>query len=272
VEKIRNHILEGDIYEMNLCLQFALWEVDIDPLDIYTSLTQRSPTPFSCFTRLNELYILSASPERFLRKQGEILISQPIKGTAKRHTDPGDDLRSKEALFSSEKERAENMMIVDLVRNDLARSSVIGSVHVPEIFGIYSFEQWHQMISSVTGKLRPDVYSVDAISNAFPMGSMTGAPKVKVMELIEHYEDFRRGIYSGAVGYFTPEENFDFNVVIRSIIYNRTSQKLSFAVGSAITYDSDPQAEYDECLLKAKAIIEILSATGIAPEELLNLN
>lgn len=271
VNKIREHIVKGDMYELNYCVEFGLSHVKTDPLDLFMRLSQRSPTPFSVYLQLGNLSIISASPERFLRKTGTTLLSQPIKGTAKRHKDPVEDLHSKEALFSSEKERAENLMIVDLVRNDLARSAEIGSVQVPEIFGIYSFRQWHQMISSVTGTLRKDVHPVDAISYAFPMGSMTGAPKVKVMELIEHYEDFRRGIYSGAIGYFTPENDFDFNVVIRSLIYDRASLNMSFAVGSAITYDSDPQDEYDECLLKAQAIIEVLTETGIAPDDLINL-
>jgi para-aminobenzoate synthetase component 1 len=271
VNKIREHILEGDMYELNYCMEFGLSQVKMDPLAVYQLLTERSPTPFSVYLQLGELCIISASPERFLSKSGDTLLSQPIKGTARRFSDPVEDLHSKEALFSSEKERAENLMIVDLVRNDIARSAEIGSVQVPELFGIYSFEQWHQMISSVTGKLCEDTNPVDAIANAFPMGSMTGAPKVKVMQLIEQYEDFRRGVYSGAIGYFSPTNDFDFNVVIRSLVYDRSKENLSFAVGSAITYDSDPEAEYDECLLKAKAIIEVLTETNIAPVELSKL-
>jgi para-aminobenzoate synthetase component 1 len=153
---------------------------------------------------------------------------------------------------------AENLMIVDLVRNDLAKSSKPGSVKVEELFGIYSFKQLHQMISTVSSIKRENVDPVEVIKNAFPMGSMTGAPKIRAMELIEKYETTKRGVYSGASGYFTPEMDFDFNVLIRSIFYNDTANKLSFQVGSAITYDADPEYEYKECLLKAKAIFEIL--------------
>ncbi|MEM9981316.1 MAG: anthranilate synthase component I family protein, partial [Bacteroidota bacterium] len=219
-----------------------------------------SPMPFATFLKLQHQYLLGASPERFLKKQGKQLISQPIKGTAKRSKQPVEDQRIRQQLYQSEKERAENLMIVDLVRNDLARSAVVGSVKVTELFGIYSFPQVHQMISTVKATLRDNITWVEALKNAFPMGSMTGAPKIKAMQLIEKYERTKRGLYSGAVGYVTPTGDFDFNVVIRSILYNAQAQYLSFQVGSAITYDALPAQEYEECLLKASAIIKTLAA------------
>jgi len=204
------------------------------------------------------LFILSASPERFIKKEGDILISQPIKGTSPRASRPDQDKLQRERLAEDEKERAENMMIVDLVRNDLSRSSAPGSVKVEELFAVYSFRYVHQMISSVSSQLRPDKHFAEALKYAFPMGSMTGAPKIKAMELIERYENSKRGIFSGALGFITPSGNFDFAVVIRSIIYQQLTQKLSFQVGSAITYDSDPEKEYQECLIKARPIFEAL--------------
>ncbi len=258
VKKIQQHILEGDIYEMNFCFEFFAENCQIDPVAVYYALCQLSPKPFSVLQKVKEHFLLSASPERFLKKTGEIIISQPIKGTAPRGKNSIEDVQLKSTLRDNEKEQAENLMIVDLVRNDLAKSAQAGSVKVTELFGIYSFSQVHQMISTVTATLKPDLHFTAAIRNAFPMGSMTGAPKIKVMELIELYEQSKRGLYAGAAGYITPKGDFDFNVVIRSILYNQGTKMLSFHVGSAITYDSDPEAEYKECLLKAHAILQVL--------------
>ncbi len=258
VNRLRKHIYEGDMYEINYCLHYALKNYGQSPALLYDRLTASSPMPFSCFFRLGDHYLVSASPERFLKKEGNKLISQPIKGTARRSQDPLEDRRITRMLRNNEKEQAENMMIVDLVRNDLARSSVTGSVQVEEIFGIYSFAYLHQMISTVTSRMSPDTPFTSAIRHAFPMGSMTGAPKVKVMELIDQFEDKKRGIYSGAAGFITPEGDFDFNVVIRSLFGNLSNDSLRFSVGSAITYDSVPELEYEECLLKAHAILKIL--------------
>jgi para-aminobenzoate synthetase component 1 len=231
----------------------------IDPLQTYLALNERSAMPFSVFQRVYNQYLLCASPERFLKKTGLQLISQPIKGTARRGASPAEDAEIIKRLKNDEKEIAENMMIVDLVRNDLARSAVTGSVQVEEMFGVYTFPRLHQMISTISAVLRPGVSFTDAIKYAFPMGSMTGAPKIKAMELIDNYEDIRRGLYSGAVGYISPGGDFDFNVIIRSILYNETQRYVSFQVGSAITYDAVGEYEYDECLLKAKAMLEVLS-------------
>jgi para-aminobenzoate synthetase component 1 len=261
VERIREHILDGDVYELNYCMEFFAEGVEIEPLAAYLALNARSPMPFSVFGKTGDQYLLCASPERFLRKTGSRLLSQPIKGTARRGPTPAEDERLRQALRHDEKERAENMMIVDLVRNDLARSARTGTVRVEEMFGVYTFAQLHQMISTVSAELRPEVPPAEALRNAFPMGSMTGAPKIKAMELIDGYESARRGLYSGTVGFFTPEGDFDFNVVIRSILYNESARYLSCQVGSAITYDARGESEYEECLLKAKAMREVL-ATG----------
>jgi para-aminobenzoate synthetase component 1 len=258
IKEIKNHLEEGDIYELNYCMEFYAEEVLINPLDTFLKLSDISPMPFSVFMRIKDLYLICASPERFLKKEKQKLISQPIKGTSKRGSNVMEDEVLKESLRNNPKERSENMMIVDLVRNDLARSSVPGTVKVEELFGIYSFPQVHQMISTITSELNDKTHFIDAIKNAFPMGSMTGAPKIRAMELIEKFENSKRGLFSGAVGFITKEGDFDFNVVIRSIIYSSEKKYLSFQVGSAITYDSDPEKEYEECLLKGEAIRKTL--------------
>ncbi|RZL97907.1 MAG: anthranilate synthase component I family protein, partial [Pedobacter sp.] len=251
VNELQQRILRGDIYEVNLCQEFFAENAHIDPPTVYRKLNQISPTPFSGFFKINDQFILSASPERFLCKQGDKLISQPIKGTAKRSADPLEDAALKLNLQRNAKEQAENVMIVDLVRNDLTKSAVKGSVRVEELFGIYGFSQVYQMISTISCQIAPDLDCIDAIKNTFPMGSMTGAPKIKAMELIEQYESSRRGAYSGAFGYIDPKGNFDFNVIIRSIFYNAAAKYLSFQVGGAITYASDADDEYEECMVKA---------------------
>jgi len=258
VRQLKEHIRKGDIYEVNFCQEFYTEETYIRPRQTFRKLMKISPTPYSCFYRMGEQYLLSASPERFIKKTGKKIISQPIKGTAKRGLNEEEDKQIKENLFSDPKERAENIMIVDLVRNDLSRTAEKGSVIVEELCGIYTFPQVHQMISTVVSELKEDVHFVEAIRQSFPMGSMTGAPKIRTMKLIEKYESTKRGLFSGAVGYITPEGDFDFNVVIRSIQYNALNHYLSFMVGGAITMQSDPEKEYDECLLKAKAIIKVL--------------
>ena len=257
VRKIREHIIEGDIYEMNFCQEFYA-NATVYPLHLFEQLNQLSKSPFAAFYKRKDQYLLCASPERFLRKIGDKVISEPIKGTIKRGNSIAEDQALKQVLYESEKDRAENVMIVDLVRNDLARSCLPGTVKVEELFGIYTFEQVHHMISRITGQLKPSVHFIDLIKNAFPMGSMTGAPKVMSMELIEKYERTKRGLYSGAVGYIRPNGDFDFNVVIRSILYNAKDSYLSFQVGGAIVYDSVPEQEYEECLLKAKGLLKAL--------------
>jgi para-aminobenzoate synthetase component 1 len=258
VENLRASIALGDIYEITFCQEFFAEHAAIDPYQVYLNLNSLSPTPFSGFFKLADKYILSASPERFLCKRGNQLFSQPIKGTSKRSADTEEDERIRLALLNNSKEQAENVMIVDLVRNDLTKSALRGSVKVEELFGIYTFPQVHQMISTISCLIDPSIHPVDALKNTFPAGSMTGAPKVRAMQLIEQTERSRRGIYSGSFGYFEPNGDFDFNVVIRSILYNQSKQYLSFQVGGAITYASSAEAEYEECLLKASAIIKTL--------------
>lgn len=259
VNRIKEHIQRGDIYEMNFCQQFYSEDADIDPLAAFIALNKISPAPFSSFFKLSDKYIISSSPERFIKKTGSKVISQPIKGTAPRGTDRNEDEEFKRSLRANEKELAENIMIVDLVRNDLTRTAIPGTVRVEELCEIYTFKQVHQMISTVISSVDESISPVTIIKNAFPMGSMTGAPKVRAMELIEEFEETKRGVYSGSVGYFTAEKDFDFNVVIRSLVYNQTRQYLSFQVGSAITFASDAELEYKECMLKAKAMLAILS-------------
>ncbi|KQB99097.1 anthranilate synthase component I family protein [Pedobacter sp. Hv1] len=258
INLLQSHIKRGDIYEINFCQEFFASHAAINPIAIYHTLNKVSPTPFSGFFKLYDQYILSATPERFLCKRGSRLISQPIKGTAKRSKDEAEDEQIKVALKSSIKEQAENVMIVDLVRNDLTKSAVQGTVKVDELFGIYSFPQVHQMISTISCELRSDIHFIDAIKNTFPMGSMTGAPKIRAMELIDQYEKSKRGAFSGSFGCISPDGDFDFNVIIRSILYHAKQQYLSFQVGGAITYAASAEEEYEECLLKASAIMKVL--------------
>jgi para-aminobenzoate synthetase component I len=258
VEKIKTHISRGDIYVTNFCQEFFAENAEIDPLDVFIKLNNISPNPFSAFFKWKGNYILCASPERFLAKRDNKLISQPIKGTAKRGATSDEDEQIKQLLRNHTKELQENVMIVDLVRNDLTRSATQGTVNTEELFGIYTFNQLHQMISTVVCEIEDGLSPIDAIKNTFPMGSMTGAPKISAMRLMEHYERSKRGVYSGSIGYFSPEGDFDFNVVIRTLLYNSVDKYLSFHVGSAITYHANAQKEYEECLLKAKAILEVL--------------
>jgi para-aminobenzoate synthetase component 1 len=261
IRQLQQHILRGDCYEVNYCQEFYAREAIIDPLAVYLSLSTASPNPFAAFYKIDDRYLVCASPERYMKKTGRQLYSQPMKGTWQRNTtDQEADLKNKDQLYHSAKDRSENVMVVDLVRNDLSKVCEEGSVQVDELFGVYSFPLVHQMISTISGRLREDVHLIDALRSTFPMGSMTGAPKRRVMELIEQYEQTKRGLFSGSVGYITPEGDFDFNVVIRSILYNARDKYLSFQAGSGITFYSDPEGEYEECMLKAAAIKKVLGA------------
>jgi para-aminobenzoate synthetase component 1 len=262
IEQLRAHILRGDCYEINYCQEFFADGVMVDPLTLYKKLSEASPNPFSCYYRNNHSYLLCASPERYISRKGNLLISQPIKGTAARIKDDAvADDAAKQALFASEKDRSENVMVVDLVRNDFSRICKEGSVRVDELYGIYSYPQVHQMISTISGEQRDGVNFWEILQATFPMGSMTGAPKLRVMELIEKYELSRRGLFSGAVGYIAPNGDFDFNVVIRSLFYNEDNHHLSYQVGGGITWYSNPKDEYDECMLKASAIKRVLNSS-----------
>ncbi|BAO56762.1 anthranilate synthase component I family protein [Nonlabens marinus] len=262
-QKFLNHIHRGDIYEANLCTEFHALEVELDSVKAFAHLNKSSAPPFAAYARFAECHIISASPERYLKKMGKQLLSQPIKGTAPRAEDSLKDEEAKQELLANQKERSENVMIVDLVRNDLSKVAQKGSVKVSELFGLYTFPQVHHMISSITATLDQKNKGIDAVKATFPMGSMTGAPKISAMKIIEQTESFKRGVYSGAVGYFTPSGDFDFNVVIRTILYNDTRKVVSLSVGSAITAAAIPEAEYQECFVKAAALMKVLELQGI---------
>ncbi len=258
VHQVLQHIKRGDIYEANFCQEFYVENCEISPFRTYQKLNTISQPPFATFLKTGEHYLLSASPERYLQKQGTKVISQPIKGTAKRSANKEEDILLKKLLEYDTKEQAENVMIVDLVRNDLSKLAIKGSVKVEELCKVYSFKQVHQMISTIHSEVTEKMHPVDIIKNTYPMGSMTGAPKVAAMNIIENLEETKRGLYSGSVGYFSPTGDFDFNVIIRSILYNHKNRYTSYSVGSAITSLSVPEKELEECLLKAKAMKEVL--------------
>lgn len=260
VRKMMWHIQRGDIYEANFCQEFYAEDAVIDPVNSYFHLNEISEPPFAAFLKIQDHYALSASPERYIKKKGDILLSQPIKGTSKRMLDTVEDDKIKEKLYNDPKERSENIMITDLVRNDLSRVASKGSVVVEELCGVYTFKQVHQLITTVHCKVDHRFSNMDIIKNTFPMGSMTGAPKISAMKIIEQLEDVKRGLFSGSIGYFTPQGDFDFNVIIRSILYNANKKYVSYSVGGAITSRSILENEYEECLLKAKAMREVLES------------
>lgn len=262
IDEAQNRITEGDFYEINLSHQMY-GDFQGDPFELYQQMKQVGPVPFGAYMQMDNLRICCQSPERFLRKEGNTVFSQPIKGTSQRGEDTGKDEKLKQHLLSSEKEKAENLMIVDLVRNDLSRIAKSGSVKVPELFTIQSFGTVHQMVSTVSAEAE-EKDPVEILKACFPMGSMTGAPKISAMKTIEELEDYRRGIYSGAIGYMTPVGDFDFNVVIRTAIIQQS--KLFYSVGGAITSDSDPQSEWEETLIKARALTNALGTR----QELIN--
>ena len=261
VKSLLHHIQMGDIYEANFCQEFYVEDMDVNPFQLYQALVQTSPTPFSVYGQFGNHYLMSASPERYIKKTGNQIISQPIKGTAKRGTTLEQDAQLKTDLYHSKKDRIENVMIVDLVRNDLSRTAAPQSVKVDELFGVYSFSNVHQMISTISSEIKEGIHFTDVLKDSFPMGSMTGAPKIMAMKLIEEFEHTQRGIYSGSIGYITPTGDFDFNVVIRSLQYNATNKYLSYMVGGAITHNSTPEDEYQECEVKAASIKQVLAGS-----------
>lgn len=264
VSELKKHIKAGDIYEINYCQEFYAKDVRLNPEDIYWRLNDLTKAPFSAFYKVNDKFALCGSPERYLKKEGNKLISQPIKGTIKRGKDINEDERLKKQLRNDPKEQAENVMIVDLVRNDLARVAKKGSVKVDELFGVYTFETVHQLISTISCELDTEKSLVEILKATFPMGSMTGAPKIRAMQLADEFEASARGLYSGSIGFIRPNKDFDFNVVIRTLLYNQTKEFLSFTVGGAITDMSVPKKEYDECMLKANALIKAIGVMGMA--------
>lgn len=258
VQGLLRHIRRGDIYEVNFCQQFTAKAESFNVGQAYRHLIELTDAPFGVLYKNKDSWLLCGSPERYLRRKADLLISQPIKGTRKRSPDATEDENLKRELLEDQKERSENVMIVDLVRNDLSKFALRGSVHVEELFGVHSFKTVHQMISTVQCELRSDEKTENIIRCTFPMGSMTGAPKKRAVELAEKYESQSRGIYSGTIGVIEPNGDFDFNVVIRSITWNAKTGYLSVMAGSAITAQSDPEKEYEECLLKLEAMKKVI--------------
>jgi len=258
IKNIKKRILQGDCYEMNYCFDMYSKNKTINPYKTYIKLNDYTRSPMSTFFKLNQLYLLSSSPERFIKRINRKIISQPIKGTAKRGLDSKEDEKIKNTLLSSPKELSENHMIVDLVRNDLSRVAEKGSVKVKNLNKLNTFKRVHQLISTIEAEIAVNTKFSKIISGMFPMGSMTGAPKIESMNIIDEYESTKRGLYSGSIGYIKPNKDFDFNVVIRSIIYDKLLKEINVSVGSAITFKSDPESEFEECLLKAEPMIKSL--------------
>ena len=258
IKNIKQRILQGDCYEMNYCFDMYSKNKTINPYKTYIKLNDYTRSPMSTFFKLNQLYLLSSSPERFIKRINRKIISQPIKGTAKRGLDSKEDEKIKYTLLSSPKELSENHMIVDLVRNDLSRVAEKGSVRVKNLNKLNTFKRVHQLISTIEAKIAVKTKFSKIITGMFPMGSMTGAPKIESMNIIDEYETTKRGLYSGSIGYIKPNKDFDFNVVIRSIIYDKLLKEINVSVGSAITFKSDPESEFEECLLKAEPMIKSL--------------
>ena len=259
VNALKHHIQQGDIYEINYCITFEAFNTEINPFDVFNKLNTLSNAPYSALVKLNDKYIICASPELFLSKRGNKLITKPIKGTARRSSMIAEDTQIKNELLHSLKERTENVMIVDVARNDLSRIAQKGSVQVEKLYDIESYQQVHQRVSTVSCELRENTSFKEIIHATFPMASMTGAPKISALHLIDEYELYNRNAYSGALGYINANGNFDLNVLIRSIFYDEEKKHLSFTVGSAITSLCNAEEEYEECLLKAKAMMQVLS-------------
>ena len=258
--QLKEHIQQGNIYEINYCIEFFAENVAIDPLSVFMKLNALSKAPYASLVKLNDDFIISASPELFLKKEGNLLYTKPIKGTAKRGKNAEEDELLKTTLFTNIKERTENVMAVDVARNDLSQVAKKGSVHVNKLYNIETFETVHQMVSTVSCELKGNTSFETIIDATFPMASMTGAPKISAMQLIDKFENFDRNFYSGAMGVVDENEDFTLAVNIRSIFYNQKTKRLSIAVGSAITYLCEPEKEYDECLLKAGALLKALGA------------
>lgn len=259
VKKIKSYLQRGDIYEANFCQEFYAENITIPfELDLYFKLNDIAKAPFSSFLKIDEFTVFCNSPERFIQLKNNKLISQPIKGTAARDSDKSIDEANKLNLKNNQKERSENIMIVDLVRNDLSKIAEKNSVHVDELCEIYSFPTVHQMISTISCIPKRGTNFTDILRATFPMGSMTGAPKISAMEIIDELEDFNRGLYSGSIGYIAPTGEFDFNVVIRSLIYNSEKKYVSCSVGSAITILSDEEKEFEECQIKVDKLLSVL--------------
>ena len=254
--KIKEHIQKGDFYEANYCYQWTSKVEHLNSKLIFENLMDLTNPPYGFYADLEKHHIISASPELFIKKRANKLYSSPIKGTQKRDLDPIKDQLLKKQLKDSLKDQAENNMIVDLVRNDLSKVALKSTVKMEELRKVYTFKNIHQMISTISCEISENEKISNILKASFPMGSMTGAPKIKVMQIMEDYEVSKRGLYSGSFGIIYPNGDFDFNVIIRTLIYNKANHLLSFHVGGAITIDSDPNLEYEETLIKAEALFK----------------
>ena len=258
IDQAKEQIQLGNVYELNFCQQFVASNVkEINSSLLFHRLHKMTEAPFSVYVKWMNWEVFCGSPERFIQRKGSKMITQPIKGTIQRGKTALEDEQFINQLSTNPKEISENMMITDLVRNDLSKIALKGSVCVEELIGVHTFKTLHHLISTVACELSEEVTFSTIFEAMFPMGSMTGAPKLSVMKITEELESFKRGIYSGTIGCIHPSGDFDFNVVIRSLVYNQTLRTLSCAVGSAITIESDPESEYNECLTKVKRIIEL---------------
>jgi len=259
VEKARQYIIAGDIFEVNLSQRFET-ELSFTPYELYRYLRQINPAPFACYLGFDEVSVVSASPERFIRVQGDWVETRPIKGTRPRGKTSGEDEALANELTSSIKDRAENIMIVDLERNDLGRVCRFGTVRVTELAILEVFPTVFHLTSTVEGTLKEGKNSIDLLRATFPGGSITGAPKVRAMEIIDELEPTKRSVYTGNIGYLSFNGNLDLNIAIRTFLVK--GGKAYFQVGGAVVYDSDPEAEYQETLDKARALVDALKMAG----------
>lgn len=255
VQRIREYIRSGDIYQANMTQRFRCHTQE-KPFHLYSRLRKMNPAPFACYIDFGQAQILSSSPERFIKIDESSIETRPIKGTRPRGKTPAEDQANKEELINSEKDRSELLMIVDLERNDLSRVSKTGTVKVPELFYLEEYATVHHLVSTVTGEMRADIKPLDVIKAAFPGGSITGAPKIRAMEVIDELEPTQRNIYTGSIGYIGFDGNVDLNIAIRTILLK--DETAYFQAGGGIVWDSDPALEYEETLHKAKAIIKTL--------------
>jgi para-aminobenzoate synthetase component 1 len=252
-------IQRGDIYEVNLCIAHEAMDGRFDPFAAFEQLMRATDAPFAGFLRMDHRFALCMSPERFLAFDGPSVLGEPMKGTRPRSSDPVDDARAAAALARDAKEHSENVMAVDVMRNDLSKVSVPGSVRVRELCGVRSYPRVHQLVSSIVAELRDGVVRGDAVRACFPMASMTGAPKVRAMQLIDEAEDRARGLYSGTMGFFAPDGSADLNVVIRTLLFEAATGRMSIPTGSALTAQCDAASEWEECLVKFNSIAHALA-------------
>jgi len=257
VRRAKEYIAAGDIYQVNLSQRLSA-RLATGPLDLYRRLRETNPAPFAAYFQTPDAAVVCCSPERFLQVRGREVETRPIKGTRPRGATAEEDARLAAELLASEKDRAENVMIVDLERNDIGRVCEFGSVHVPELFAIESYATVHHLVSTVRGRLRPESTAVECLKACFPGGSITGAPKVRAMEIIEELEPTRRGVYTGAIGYLCFSGDMDVNIAIRTLVVK--DGLAHFQVGGAIVADSDPEAEYQETIDKGRALAAALAA------------